>query len=140
PTGRATVRAVIDRDVETAARAAVDDTGGRVEAVRADAPPLLMSLSFNHVTHRAQKARPELVHLQVAGRGLVERTAEVKSVYPETLVHLDGFKTAEGPGFIGLIMCPFAGEEALYQGVERLHRLDVRVNDPHVWQLNRNLE
>lgn len=140
PHGRASVRAILDVEVVEAARGFVEDAGGRVEAVRDKAPAYLTSISFNHVAYRAMKVREELTHLQASGTGLTERTDEVAAVFGETLLHLDGFRLATGPGFVSIILTPFEGEPALREGMERLADVDVRVNDPHIWHVHRELE
>jgi FAD/FMN-containing dehydrogenase len=139
PAGRASLRAIVEEAVVGDVERVVADAAGTVEAVRPKAPGYLTSLSFNHVTHRVLKARPGFCHLQVAGEGLTERTDELKDVFPETLVHLDGFKVQGRPGFVGILMCPFEGRERLDQGIRDLGDLGVRVNDPHHWTLDRNL-
>lgn len=140
PAGRASLRAIIDAGTEQHVREIVSDAGGHVEDVRAKAPAYLTSISFNHVAYRAMKARPELTHLQASGPGLVARTDDVFEAYDETMLHLDGFKLATGPGFISIILTRFEGIDELYAGMDRLADVGVHVNDPHVWHLHRDLE
>ena len=140
PRGRASLRAIIEEDTVSEVRGLVDAAGGKTEEVRPRGPAYLASISFNHVAYRAIKARPELTHLQASGPGLTSRTDEVRAVFEETLLHLDGFKVASGPGFVSIIMTRFEGIEHLYAGIERLAEVEVRVNDPHDWRLHRNLD
>ncbi|WP_086824274.1 FAD-binding oxidoreductase [Allokutzneria sp. NRRL B-24872] len=146
PEGRFSVRAVVDRSCATSASATVTSHGGVVEAVRDKGAAYLASLSFNHVTHRARKARPELCHLQVYGPGLTERPDDVRAVLPETLLHMDGFRVdrsagVDGRGLVGMLLCRFDGEERLYAGIEGLNAVGVDVHDPHTWLLhNENLD
>jgi FAD/FMN-containing dehydrogenase len=140
PPGRFSLRAIVDRGAVTTARSLVGDAGGRVEDVRGGGgPALLTSLSFNHATHRAQKARtrdqPPLAHLQVGGPALVERADEVRALLPDTLIHLDGLGTDDGPGFVGLLLTRYTGEEELYAGMDALRGLGVHLSDPHTWEL-----
>ncbi|GAA0640115.1 FAD-binding oxidoreductase [Kutzneria viridogrisea] len=141
PLGRFSVRAVIDRPTETAARAAVTAHGGVVEDVRGNGAAYLASLSFNHITHRARKARPELCHLQIAGDAMITRGEELRALLPDTMVHLDGFTMdrAEGPTFAGMLLCRFESAEKLYAGIERMRELGVQVDDPHTWLLGGDL-
>ncbi|GAA4705612.1 FAD-binding oxidoreductase [Phytohabitans rumicis] len=112
--------------------------GGTVTAVRPKGPALLTSLSFNHVTHRVRKLRPELTHLQCMGDGLTRRRGDVARVAPSSLVHLEGFRTAHGPDWAGMLFCRFEGTDALYDTMARLATVDVAVNDPHTWVLHHN--
>ncbi|MCP3803783.1 FAD-binding oxidoreductase [Allokutzneria sp. A3M-2-11 16] len=141
PAGRFSVRAVIDRSSTTSASRTVTCHGGTVEAVRDKGAAYLASLSFNHVTHRARKARPELCHLQVHGEALTTRPDEVRAVLPETLLHLDGFRVdrtagVDGRGLVGMLLCRFDGADALYAGIEGLNAVGVEVHDPHTWLLH----
>ncbi|MGH3466108.1 MAG: FAD-binding oxidoreductase [Thermocrispum sp.] len=148
PPGKHSVRAVIDRSTHTSAATVITDCGGTVEAIRPKAAAYLASLSFNHVTHRARKARPELCHLQVAGDALTERADDVRAVLPGTLLHLDGFRTHPPKGtdpragreLVGMLLCRFEDAHRLYEGVTRLRRLGVLVDDPHTWLLHHNLD
>jgi FAD/FMN-containing dehydrogenase len=136
---RHSVRAILDRAQLPAAEAAVKAGGGTVDSVRPRGAGYLTSLSFNHVTHRARKARPELCHLQVKGDALVDRSPEVREVMPGTLLHLDGFRIDGAPGYVGMLLAPFHGAIALYQGVAALRDLGVEISDPHTWTLSGDL-
>jgi FAD/FMN-containing dehydrogenase len=136
---RYSLRAILDRAQLPAAEAAIKAAGGILDSIRPRGANYLTSLSFNHVTHRARKARPELCHLQVGGEALVDRAAEVHEVMPETLVHLDGFRVNGALGYVGMLMAPFHGPIALYQGVAELRALGVSVTDPHTWILSGDL-
>jgi hypothetical protein len=142
PAGRHSLRAIIDASaVETAGRA-VTGHGGRIETVSASAVGYLSTLSFNHVTLRARKARPTLCHLQVGGQALVAEPDAVRATLPGALLHLDGLRTHLDPddpagarAFGGLLLSEFRDAETLYCGVVRLRELGVHVVDPHSWLL-----
>ncbi|MGY1839941.1 MULTISPECIES: FAD-binding oxidoreductase [unclassified Modestobacter] len=135
PPGRSSLRVIVDTGVLTAARQLVRAAGGTVEDVRPTGPALLTSLSFNHATHRVQKTRPGLAHLQVGGPTLVERAAEVRALLPGALVHLDGLGGAAGPEFVGLLLTPYTGTAELYAAMDALRGIGVHVSDPHTWEL-----
>jgi FAD/FMN-containing dehydrogenase len=82
PRGRFSLRAIVDTGVLTAVGQVVRAAAGAVEEVRGGGPALLTSLSFNHATHRVQKTRPGLAHLQVGAPALVERAEEVRALLP----------------------------------------------------------
>lgn len=141
PHGRASLRCTIDVSQETDARVAVADAGGRVEAVRPKGPAYLTSISFNHTTHRARKIRPDLCHLQLVGDALTTRTEEIKAVFTDTMLHLDGFRADDGGvTYGGMLMCKFEGADRLYAGMKELEALGVHVDDPHTWELSYNLD
>jgi len=140
PTDRTSMRAILDTSVVEAASRLVEAAGGRVEEVRPKGPAYLTSLSYNHINHRALKKRTDLVHLQVGGPGLVERTAEVYEALPETSLHFDGMRVGGRLTLGGMLLCRYSGVEALYAGVARLAELGVSGEDPHTWMLQRNVE
>jgi FAD/FMN-containing dehydrogenase len=136
PADRFSVRAILTEDAVDQASRVIESHGGTVTAVRATGPALLTSLSFNHVTHRVRKLRPELTHLQCAGRGLTHRRDEVAGVLAESLVHLEGFRMAGGPGWAGMLFGRFDGTDTLYEQMDALAGVEVEVNDPHTWVLH----
>lgn len=138
PADRYNLRAIVAEPSLPAARDVVNGHGGTVTAVRPKGPALLTSLSFNHVTHRVRKIRPELTHLQCMGPGLTHRREEVARVVPCSLVHLEGFRTAHGADWAGMLFCRFDGTDTLYAQMAELATVDVTVNDPHTWILHHN--
>lgn len=142
PSGRISLRAVVDVATVPEVTAAVSVHGGRVESVAADAVGYVSTLAFNHVTLRARKARPDLCHLQVGGEPLVADPDAVRACLPGAMLHLDGLRThldpvdpRRGRGFGGLLLSEFRGAATLYDGVDRLRELGVHVIDPHTWEL-----
>ncbi|MFC7241737.1 FAD-binding oxidoreductase [Catellatospora aurea] len=142
PEGRHSLRSVVDASLVDAVAALVTAHGGRVDKADADAVGYVSTLSFNHVTLRAKKARPELCHLQVGGAPLVTDPDKVRAALPGAMLHLDGMRPfldpndpTRGRGFGGLLLAPFHDAAALYAGVQRLRELGVHVVDPHTWLL-----
>jgi FAD/FMN-containing dehydrogenase len=133
PGGRASLRATVERSSGAEATRAIADHGGAVELVDPGGCPLLVALSFNHVTLRAKRADPGLCHLQVGGPALVDRHEDVRAAVPGALLHLDAMAADGARGFGGLLLSPFAGEEALAAAVARLRALGVRVIEAHSW-------
>jgi FAD/FMN-containing dehydrogenase len=123
PAGRVSLRAIVE--TSTVPEADVDPA----------AVALLVSLSYNHVTLRAKRVRPELCHLQVGGPALVERHDEVRAAVPGSMLHLDAHAPGGAVGFGGLLLSPFVDADALYAAIDRLRALDVHVLDPHTWAL-----
>lgn len=96
---------------------------------------LLVSMSYNHVTLRAKRVRPEVCHLQVGGPGLIEHHEAARGVLPDGMLHLDAHSPGGITGFGGLLLSRFVDVQTLYDGVERLRALGIHVVDPHTWTL-----
>jgi FAD/FMN-containing dehydrogenase len=136
PGDRASVRAIVTVDSVAEATRIVAACGGRVDAVRPRGPALIASMSYNHTTYRVRKLRPELTHLQCMGPGLTRGRAEVASLVPESLIHLEGFRTAHGRDWVSMLFLRYDGPEVLYRQMEQLRDVEVYVDDPHTWVLH----
>lgn len=142
PAGRYSLRAIIDASVTDTVRTLIAEHGGRIESTPPDGAAYLSTLSFNHVTLRAKRSRPELCHLQVGGEALITRGDEVRAALPGAMLHLDGLRTyldsddpKRGRQFAGLLLSEFQDTRTLYNGIARLRELGVHVVDPHTWLL-----
>jgi FAD/FMN-containing dehydrogenase len=136
PGDRDSVRAIVTVDSVPDATAIVEAHGGRVDAVRPKGPALIASLSYNHTTYRVRKLRPELTHLQCMGRGLTRRREEVAALAPESLIHLEGFRTAHGRDWVSMLFLRYDGPDELYRQMAELASVEVYVDDPHTWVLH----
>jgi FAD/FMN-containing dehydrogenase len=136
PADRVSVRGNVTEDSVAAATAVVERHGGRVDAVRPKGPALIASMSYNHTTHRVRKVRPELTHLQCMGPGLTRRRADVAAVVRDSLIHLEGFRTAQGRDWVSMLFLRYDGADALYEQMARLADVEVYVDDPHTWVLH----
>lgn len=136
PADRVSVRGIVTDDSVDAASAVVARHGGRVDAVRPKGPAHIASLSYNHTTYRVRKVRPELTHLQCMGPGLTRRRAEVAALAPESLIHLEGFLTADGRDWVSMLFLRYDGADDLYDRMARLADVEVYVDDPHTWELH----
>ncbi len=136
PAGRVSVRGIVTADSVPAAAGMVERNGGRVDAVRPKGAALITSMSYNHATYRVRKMRPELTHLQAMGPGLTRRRAEVAALIPESLIHLEGFRTAHGRDWVAMLFLRYDGPDALYRQMEELAQVEVYVDDPHTWVLH----
>jgi hypothetical protein len=142
PPGRYSLRAVIEVSTSTAALDLIKANGGTAESVTTEGIGYLTTLSFNHVTLRAKRARPNLCHLQVSGEALITQPQAVRDALPGAVLHLDGLRLTADPGaprrgrgFGGLLLSEFRDTATLYAGIERLQELGVHVVDPHTWLL-----
>jgi FAD/FMN-containing dehydrogenase len=136
PIDRVSVRAILTQSSVEAASEVITAHGGRVDAVRPKGPALIASMSYNHTTHRVRKLRPELTHLQCMGRGLTRRRDEVAALVPESLIHLEGFLTAQGRDWVSMLFLRYDGADVLYEQMTELADVEVFVDDPHTWVLH----
>jgi FAD/FMN-containing dehydrogenase len=136
PHDRVSVRGIVTEDSVPEATAIVERNGGQVDAVRPKGPAMIASMSYNHTTYRVRKQRPELTHLQCMGPGLTRRREEVAAMVPESLIHLEGFRTARGRDWVSMLFLRYDGPDVLYTQMEKLAGVEVYVDDPHTWVLH----
>ena len=92
PSGRASLRAILDPASLDDARRLVVEAGGRVEDVRDGLGTTLRisMMSDNHPIEWLQKAHPDThFHVEVNGDALVDRFDELVSVYPGGMLHIE---------------------------------------------------
>ncbi|MEU6379066.1 FAD-binding protein [Streptomyces sp. NPDC046909] len=132
------LRAIIEEETADQARAIVRSYGGEVLGVRPapDGPALISSLSFNHPTYYLMKAEEGWFHLEIRGDVLLGDTTEIKQVFPDTLLHLEGMRS----GTVGMLMAHYQGEQSVYDGITALEALGVGVHSPHNWHVDRRLD
>lgn len=139
PKGRASLRAILDRESVTAATALVEGAGGRVEEVREgpQATVKISMLSYNHPIEWLQKSSEEpYFHVEVSGAALVERLDEVHQVYPGAMLHIE----AQRDHPIGMLAAPYVSPDAVYLGYERLTAIGVGFHSPHQWFVDHEVE
>lgn len=132
PAGRASLRAILDASTVDAARALVEEAGGRVEDVRegAQATMKLSMTSYNHPIEWLQKAYPDTYfHVEVSGDGLIERIDELHQVYEGGMLHIEGQKGRP----IGMLAGRYRGADAVYQGFPKIEALGIGYHNPHQW-------
>jgi FAD/FMN-containing dehydrogenase len=60
----------------------------------------------------------------------------VAAVAPDSLIHLEGFRMANGREWAGMLFLRYDGADDLYEQMARLADVEVYVNDPHTWVLH----
>jgi hypothetical protein len=135
PSGRVSLRAVITEATVHYAGRAVAAEGGVVEGVLPQAVSLCVSLSYNHVTLRAKRTRPDLCHVQIGGRVVVDQHEEICGLLPDGMVHLDAMRVDGVVGYGGLFLSRYVDRRRLYEGMDDLRSRGARVVDPHTWVL-----
>ncbi|MFE1836643.1 FAD-binding oxidoreductase [Streptomyces sviceus] len=131
-------RAIIEEEAVDQARAIVRSYGGSVLDIRPapDGPALISSMSFNHPTYHLMKAEDGWFHLEIGGDVLLGDTTEIRKVFPDTLLHLEGMRS----GTVGMLMARYQDEQTVYAGTAALEALGVRVHSPHNWYVDRRLD
>ncbi|MGW3129945.1 FAD-binding oxidoreductase [Streptomyces sp. NPDC001123] len=132
------LRAIVEEEAVDQARALVRSYGGTVLEVRPapDGPALISSLSFNHPTYHLMKAEDGWFHLEIRGDVLLGDTTEIKQVFPDTLLHLEGMRS----GTVGMLMARYQDEQTVHDGIAALEALGVGVHSPHDWHVDRRLD
>lgn len=118
----------------------ITGAGGAVEMTQERGDASVLALAFNHVTERVLKDVDGYCHLQVSGSGLPTAQARAAGDLPGLMTHLDGFRIEDHPKFVGIIFHPYDGRASIERAKQVLADHDVRVNDPHVWQLQKNVD
>jgi FAD/FMN-containing dehydrogenase len=138
PAGLASLRSIIDESDLSAVISLIEKAGGEVADVRRDgrAGQRISAISYNHSTHFLQQSKPEYFHLEVLGPALVTAQRQLRAAIPGLLVHLEA--SQNGP--LGMLMTPYAGEQAVYDVIRLLHTFDLQVHSPHNWYVDRDIE
>lgn len=133
-------RLLIDREAEDFARAPIQEHGGAVGAVEKDSDAVMLSTAFNHVTERVLDVIDGYCHLQVSGPGITRAKSALDGAIEGLHCHLDGFNLNGEPAFVGIFFHPFTSNDDVERSKELLAGVDVSVNDPHKWGIQRNVE
>lgn len=132
PSGKASLRAILDDSSVAEATALVEAAGGVVEEVRSGAQACLkLSMtSYNHPIEWLQKAYPNTYfHVEVIGDGLVDRIDELEAVYPGGMLHIEAQKGRP----IGMLAGRYASPEEVFAGFEAIEALGIGYHNPHQW-------
>jgi FAD/FMN-containing dehydrogenase len=135
--GMFTMRAVVSAEEASLAESAIRRADGKVIFSGDGAPNLILSQSFNHVTERYLAARPLYAHLQMSGPGIAKSLQCLQQEFGEADVHLDGFRINGAPAFVGLAFLPFTSPVDIDRAIAALAAVQVRVNSPHAWWVNK---
>lgn len=140
PSGRASLRAILDQRTEIEAGQLVAGVGGRVEDRRVGhrAETRLSSLSYNHPIYWLQRAHSPQVyfHVEVAHEALIDRIDEVEAVYPGGMLHIEAAHRFP----IGMLAAPYHNASQVLAGYPVLEQLGVRVHSPHQYLVDRHVE
>ncbi|GAB3283559.1 FAD-binding oxidoreductase [Kineosporia babensis] len=135
PSGRASLRAILDEASLEVATALVEKAGGRIEDVREGTQAMLKisRISYNHPIEWLQKSFPgKYFHVEVAGDALVDRITEVEQVYLGGMLHIEAQKGRP----IGMLAGIYSSAEQVYEGFEKLTELGVGFHNCHQWYVD----
>jgi FAD/FMN-containing dehydrogenase len=139
PTGRASLRAILDPSTVVLAQDLVAGERGTVHAVRKGPQAGIRAsmLSYNHPIYWLQRGAPPntYFHVEVAQDALLDRCPEVEAVYPGGMLHVE----ASQHFAIGMLAAPFISAEEVVAGYERLRQLEVLVHSPHEYVVDYNV-
>lgn len=132
PSGRASLRVIVEASAVPAATAIVEAHAGRVEDVRAgvEASMKLSMQSYNHAIEWLQKREPDTwFHVEVSGDGLIDRHDELVQVYEEGMLHIEGQRGRP----IGMLAGHYRSPEDVWAGFDRIEALGIGFHNPHQW-------
>lgn len=139
PSGRSSLRMIVDAGILDIAVQLISDAGGRIEDVR-EGPQVCSNisvLSYNHPIEWLQKSEPGVYfHVEVGGDALIDRIDEVHAVYPGAQLHIEAGHTVP----IGMLAGVYESPEAVMAGIARLGELGVGVHNPHQWNVDFRLQ
>lgn len=132
------LRALVALDQESQVALLVEQAGGRLLETRRNADGTVLALAFNHVTERVLDSVDGFCHLQGSGSGLTTLSGAAHQV-PGLMMHLDGFRLEDRAQFVSILFHQYDGLASVDRAKAELANHGVRVNDPHVWRLQRDL-
>ncbi|WP_129664830.1 FAD-binding oxidoreductase [Phytoactinopolyspora endophytica] len=136
---RTSLRIILEPStVETVSRW-VASAGGEVVAVLDgyEQTDRLSGMSYNHPIYFRQRAGHPCFHLEVNGRALWDDPDAVKSVYPNSVIHLE---LGPNRGPFGMLAADYQSEEQVLDGFARLNEIGIGVHSPHQWNVDRHVE
>jgi FAD/FMN-containing dehydrogenase len=96
----------------------------------------LSTMSYNHPIFFLQQSGYPCFHLEVGGLPLWDDPDAVRSVYPNSMIHLE--LGANGP--IGMLVADYESEERVLAGFAELESIGIGIHSPHQWNVDRHLE
>lgn len=134
------MRVLIDVAAQEFVEERITRHGGVVDAVREDSDAVMLATAFNHVTERVLDVVEDYCHLQVSGEGIATAQRALAEGLPGLFCHLDGFNLQGRPAFVGIFFHPYRSREDVEDAKQLLAGAGVRVNDPHKWGIQRDVD
>jgi hypothetical protein len=135
---RVSLRIILEPSTVAEVSRLVRAAGGSVVAVLEDygQTDRLSTMSYNHPIFFLQQSGYPCFHLEVGGLALWDDPDAVRSVYPNSRIHLELGK--HGP--IGMLVADYESEERVLAGFADLESLGIGIHSPHQWNVDRHVE
>lgn len=135
---RVSLRIILEPSTVAEVSRLVRAAGGSVVAVLEDygQTDRLSTMSYNHPIFFLQQSGYPCFHLEVGGLPLWDDPDAVRSVYPNSRIHLELGK--HGP--IGMLVADYESEERVLAGFAELESLGIGIHSPHQWYVDRHVE
>jgi FAD/FMN-containing dehydrogenase len=134
---RVSLRIILEASTVAAVSRLVEAAGGTVAAVLEGygQTDRLSTMSYNHPIYFLQQSGYPCFHLEVGGMPLWDDPDAVRSVYPNSRIHLE--LGVNGP--IGMLVADYESEERVLAGFAELESLGIGIHSPHQWNVDRHV-
>jgi hypothetical protein len=135
---RVSLRIILESSTVAEVSRLVRTAGGAVVAVLEGygQTDRLSTMSYNHPIYFLQQSGYPCFHLEVGGLPLWDDPDAVRSVYPNSMIHLE--LGTNGP--IGMLVADYESEERVLAGFADLESIGIGIHSPHQWNVDRHLE
>lgn len=135
---RVSLRIILEPSTVAEVSRLVRAAGGSVVAVLEDygQTDRLSTMSYNHPIFFLQQSGYPCFHLEVGGLPLWDDPDAVRSVYPNSKIHLE----LGNRGPIGMLVADYESEERVLAGFAELESLGIGIHSPHQWNVDRHVE
>jgi hypothetical protein len=135
---RVSLRIILEPSTVAEVSRLVRAVGGSVVAVLEDygQTDRLSTMSYNHPIFFLQQSGYPCFHLEVGGLPLWDDPDAVRSVYPNSRIHLE----LGNRGPIGMLVADYESEERVLAGFAELESLGIGIHSPHQWNVDRHVE
>ncbi|MGY6500649.1 MAG: FAD-binding oxidoreductase [Acidimicrobiales bacterium] len=135
--GKVNLRTLVDESMVDETRRVIEQAGGRVTQVRADASHFMYSTVQNHCTLRAKRVEPNLFHVLLRGDNTIGQGDLLHEAFPDAMIQLEGGRVDGERTFAGRILAPHRSDEEIFAGMDALVAAGIGVGNPHTWLVSR---
>jgi glycosyltransferase involved in cell wall biosynthesis len=96
----------------------------------------LSGMSYNHPVYFLQRSGYPCFHLEVNGLPLWDDPDAVRSVYPNSMIHLE---LGPNRGPFAMLVADYQSERQVLDGFDRLRAIGINIHSPHQWNVDRNV-
>jgi hypothetical protein len=133
------MRLILDASTVERVSEWVAQAGGEMVAVLEgyDQTDRLSGMSYNHPVYFLQRSGYPCFHLEINGRPLWDDPEAVKSVYPNSILHLE---LGPNRGPFAMLVADYESEQQVLDGFARLEKIGINIHSPHQWNVDRHVE